>query len=163
MREPKPGEVLLDDPSEMWLRPTFPDALVDRDTIGRQAFRLQKNDNGELSGARGSLRTPAEAEEDRLERRRAEGRSLTSAGTWGITVEQLGSIDLQCFDDTADPVKLKGPYPPPYAHAIVDLTHLDENAQKNKQFEMAEKANENGLLTARPVEAKIESEPSPRA
>lgn len=145
MRPAVNGEVLLEDENEMWLRPTFPKALVDRGVVGREAFLFRSGEPRELSGVRDSVRTPQEAESDRLNRILARGDEPSSGGTWGVTVGQLTSIDLQCFDDTSDTTKSE--FDLPLGHAFLDMMHMTKKEASNKSHELAEAANKNGCLT----------------
>lgn len=143
MRDAKPGEELLTDLNEKWLRPTSPAFVVDREHVGFEAFRLRKEDNGELSGARSSKQHPEQAEKARLERRLSHGALATTGGTYGINVAQLQEMDLQCFDDTLVIEK----QPLPTGHAFVDLASVPKDQLKNKYRELAEAANLNGVLS----------------
>ena len=142
MRLPCNGEVLLTDPAELWQRSTFPAAVTDDDAITPAAFRLRSEDNGELSGTRSSIVKPKEAEDARRNRQIAAGRKPSSGGTWGVTVQQLNELKLQCFDDTADITKPKQPT----GHAFVDLVGLSKAECNLKATELAQAATANGRL-----------------
>lgn len=144
MRPPRNGEVLLDNPDEKWLRSTYPGAVSDRGDVGWEAFKLHERDNGELSGVRERDSSAEEAETARLRRARDSGRVMKTGGTWGVTVNQLADLELQCFDDTQVPEKESADLP--VGHAFVDLVGLSAKEAYNAAVALAEAANENGRL-----------------
>jgi hypothetical protein len=66
---------------------------------------------------------------------------LASTGTWGVTIEECGALELQARPD----VVLDGPCPDP-AHAIIDFAGLSNSKVAAHGARLAHRANERGCL-----------------
>lgn len=106
----------LENPDELLLRQVHPDQIkVDGDPSS-SAFRPSRSDLGLLSTRRehiGAERAYREWSKDHL-----------SAGTWGMSVEEIETVKLRAFDDSHEPGQPEG-------HASVDF-QSQTNARQNK-------------------------------
>lgn len=113
------GEAQLDDPAELVWRQCAP-GCYDEDTDKPSAtmFRPHENDGNKLSGARSTRSTARAAYEHRTRVMKKESR-----GTWGVTVEEIETVESRAVDDSA---LLDPPPASPPGHTYFDLRHLAE-------------------------------------
>ncbi len=123
-------EYKLHDADEILLRQTHP-AWIDEGRPVSRHFLPNSNDEGRLSSDRSSLITPREAYEAYLVK------SRKTAGTWGITVGEYGTVGLTCYSDPLDDNS---------AHAVIDFSSHDDKGQKSLSKKLYRKAVDRGCL-----------------
>lgn len=114
----EPGEVVLDDGAEHYLRQCNPSWMQEGRPTS-QAFAYFKKDEGRLSGSRtGGGVTPSQAF-----RFYTQTLKLESAATFAVTVAEVEAKSSRVVDDTNAPT-VRPPDPVPPGHAYIDLRHL---------------------------------------
>jgi hypothetical protein len=97
-----------------------------------QAFRPTKKDEGMLSVARGSMITAEGAFEHHT---KVLGHQ--SAGSWGVTVDEVGNVELACYADPTDDT--------PH-HGLIDFRELARKPIETKSKILLAKARDRGRL-----------------
>jgi hypothetical protein len=121
----------LTDNDEILFR-QVPPSWLDMGEPTSQAFFPTKKEAGQLSVARGSKTT---FEDAYLHHTKVLG--LRSAGTWGVTVGDVGAVSLRAYDQPRD----NSP-----AHAYVDFRSLSNSQAKAKGSLLAARARARGRL-----------------
>ena len=127
------GEVELTAGDEVLLRQVAPTYLVHDGTTSVDAFKPMTRDQGLLSMRRSTLMTPKEAFEERI----ASG--LDSAGTLGVSVDEVHETGLRAIDDSAVDDN-------PPAHASIDFRPLDRRERKSAASTLGMHADVRGWL-----------------
>ena len=122
--EPAP----LTDPEEMLFRQVHPTFFDGEPTS--QAFRPNSGDDGKMSVDRGTKTTAREA----FVRYRQVHDSI---GTWGLTVGEIGGVELNAVPDCL---------PENDAHTFVDFRELSPSQCKSKSKELRRMAVERSCL-----------------
>lgn len=132
-----PGEIELDDPAEIYMRQCHPNFYIDGEPTS-QMWRESTGDNGKLSGARSAKTSAEEAYHHRTE---VVGRP--SAGTFGVTVAEIGAAGTRAVDDSgAD----WGDFTCPPGHTFLDLRHLSDGERRSLRRRLAVAVRKNRRL-----------------
>lgn len=114
---PITSDHLLPQSDELMTRQVHPSQMAEGRPSAR-SFSPTASDDGYLSADRSSLLSPKDAYERYLERKKL----IEAGGTWGVSVQEFGSLGLFCYSD---------PLPDSAAHALVDFSAAgDEKKQQ---------------------------------
>ncbi|WP_194293419.1 hypothetical protein [Actinomadura macrotermitis] len=142
--ELRPGEELIGEVDEFLYRQVHPQFVQDG-RVTSQAFRPTEKDAGELSISRGSQVSAEEAfifHTARLQ--------LDSAGSWIVSVDEVGKIGLRAVDDQHAPTR---PDPCPPGHGYIDFRSLQtQNALKKAASKLRDAAEVRGRAFPRTSE-----------
>lgn len=118
--------------AELQWRQVHP-AFLNRGVVSQEAFVGTPDDRDQVSTVRSSRRTASEAHAHYTEEL-----GLASAGTWAVTVSEVGGVACRVIDDAAcDDVAVPG-------HSYIDLRGLTKAAKKAARLELARLAQLRG-------------------
>ncbi|HTX55298.1 MAG TPA: hypothetical protein VMD08_17980 [Candidatus Baltobacteraceae bacterium] len=138
----EPCEEALDDLSEWYYRQIHPTRVSDG-TVDAEAFTPSQRDERKLSGVRSSKQTARGAYEEY----RRDFPNNPTAGTWGVTLEQVAKAKGRLVDDS------QCPPPPglaswPTGHTYLDQRINDRGIRSKMRLTLARDATNNGCQHA---------------
>lgn len=130
-------EVELLDAEERYFRQCHP-TFIEDGLPSAMMFKDFPRDQGKLSGARSGKTT-----EDQAYYFHTRSLQFKSAGTWGVTVEEVQGSGSRVVDDSGSTI---GPAPCPPGHSYIDMRALSKTARKRLRNRLIIAARRRGRL-----------------
>lgn len=127
---------------EVLYRQVKPEWFAEQDEPTSQAFRPRPTDKGMLSVDRSSLTTPKDSFVLATTQPPA-GFGLTSAGVWGVSIEEVHGVALTAHED---PVVATTDKPANPAHCVVDFTGRNDKQARSLGRVLKHYAHQRGRL-----------------